>query len=59
MENRDMAWFFEIIQQTEQAVENIKRVQADPMSQADKRSLSIALTHIETAQLWLANANPF
>ena len=56
MENRDIAWFLEIIQSTESALAGIKRAQADPESRLDKRALSIAITHIETAQLWLANA---
>lgn len=37
---------------------DIKRAQADPESRLDKRALSIAITHLETAQLWLANSRP-
>lgn len=37
---------------------DIKREQANTESRLDKRSLAIALTHLETTQLWLANSRP-
>jgi hypothetical protein len=36
----------------------IEALKASPSSALDKRALAIALTELETAMLWLANARP-
>lgn len=55
---RDDAQLIEAISYLEQGMLVIKRVQADSDSQLDKRSLAVAATQLETAQLWLANSRP-
>lgn len=50
--------FFAIIQATEQAKENMDALKADKDAGWDARALSIAVTNLETAQLWVANARP-
>lgn len=54
----DDVYVIGIINYIECAVQDAKRAQADPESRLDKRALSIAITHLETAQLWLANSRP-
>jgi hypothetical protein len=53
--------FFQIVQFTEQAKDTMNAlkalpVDADGMNGIDGRAVSIAITHLETAQLWVANA---
>jgi hypothetical protein len=36
----------------------IQAIQKTPDNQLDKRALAIAVTHLETAMLWLANSRP-
>lgn len=55
--NQDIA-LLDIIQRLEQGNVLIKIEQQSTTSTLDKRALSIAITHLETAQLWLANSRP-
>jgi hypothetical protein len=48
----------DVIMNLEQQLIRIKDEQADATSSLDKRALAVALTHLETAQLWLANSRP-
>lgn len=49
---------FDILVNLEMQVLHLKKLQGLPDTMLDKRALSIAITHLETAQLWLANSRP-
>lgn len=49
--------FIEVIALLEQAKDTIELMRAAKLEEViDGRSLSIAVTHLETCQLWVANA---
>jgi hypothetical protein len=51
------AVMIEVIQLLEQAKDKIELIRAAKMEEVmDGRALSIAVTHLETSQLWVANA---
>lgn len=53
---REEKFVLDVVTALELANSDIKRAQADPESRLNKRALAIAATHLETAQLWVANA---
>ena len=48
----------ELIVHLETANLRIQELLKSPESKLDKRALSIAITQLETAMLWLANSRP-
>jgi hypothetical protein len=50
--------FIAIVEQMEVVRLSINALKADPECPWDKRCLAVAATELETAQLWLANAQP-
>ena len=48
----------EIIQYMELAKQKLERLRADSASGFNARALSVAITELETSQLWVANARP-
>jgi hypothetical protein len=57
-ESLDDRHFVDIIQKLEQGNVQMKQLQADSESRLNKRALAVAITHLETAQLWLAYSRP-
>lgn len=48
----------DVVMELQRTFLRIEEMKADPASPLNKRALAIALTELETAMLWLANARP-
>jgi len=49
---------FDILVEIQHETLRLEAEKADTASLLDKRAIAIAITHLETAMLWIANSRP-